>query len=492
MKKIRASLDRLTGEGTAPDDLTRVQRMWRGGMDLAKYSARMLARESAPQMAAALTYRTIFSLIPVFVLSLVFMRALLGDQGIRDQLDRLMEWLAFDEIVVVQGEALGETNKNDDAAPVGAFVGVADNDIENDDKTITLAEYLGEFVDNAVRRMSEINFGAITAVGALVFIYAALSLLIQIEGAFNRICRAPSGRRFVSRVTNYWTLLTLGSLLIFFSIALGSNFGTVSQLPSWLGWASDPLRLVTRIGATWLVLIFAYVCMPNARVHLKCAAVGAAVAAILWEIGKTGLTWFVSNATGGQIAVYGSLAVVPLFLFWVYVTWLIVLFGLQIAYVLQTVSRASAARQRAMSDSPLVDPAMGVIVIRAIAERFERGKLATVEALAIETGLADSFVASMLRVAEEAGIVRHVDGDRDDDGYTLARPARVIPVVSILRAMETLTPRPVGDDAADALEGFRGQQCASLEKKMLADLYDSKMTEDEAQAALDRAGGALA
>ena len=490
MKKIRESLDRLAGEGTAPDDLTRVQRMWRGGMDLAKYSARMLARESAPQMAAALTYRTIFSLIPVFVLSLVFMRALLGDQGIRDQLDRLMEWLAFDEIVVVQGEALGEGGDEGSEA-VGAFVGVAENGANNDG-TVTLAEYLGEFVDKAVGSISEINFGAITAVGALVFIYAALSLLIQIEGAFNRICRAPSGRRFVSRVTNYWTLLTLGSLLIFFSIALGSNFGTVSQLPSWLGWASDPLRLFTRVGATWLVLIFAYVCMPNARVHLRCAAVGAAVAAILWEIGKTGLTWFVSNATGGQIAVYGSLAVVPLFLFWVYVTWLIVLFGLQIAYVLQTVSRASAARQRAMADSPLVDPAMGVIVVRAIGERFERGKLATIEVLAVETGLADSVVASMLRAAEDAGIVRHVDGDRDDDGYTLARPARLIPVVSILRAMETLAPRPVAAEAADALDGFRGQQCASLERKTLADLYASKSTEDEEGAALDRGKGALA
>lgn len=490
MKKIRASLDRLTGEGTAPDDLTRVQRLWRGGVDLGKYSARMLARESAPQMAAALTYRTIFSLIPVFVLSLVFMRALLGDQGIRDQLDRLMEWLAFDEIVVVQGDALEGAEQNESAA-VGGVVGVDEDDVNAGGQAVTLAEYLGEFVDNAVRRMSEINFGAITAVGALVFIYAALSLLIQIEGAFNRICRAPSGRRFVSRVTNYWTLLTLGSLLIFFSIALGSNFGTVSQLPSWLGWASDPLRLVTRIGATWLVLIFAYVCMPNARVQLKCAAVGAAIAAILWEIGKTGLTWFVSNATGGQIAVYGSLAVVPLFLFWVYVTWLIVLFGLQIAYVLQTVNRASATRERGMADSPLIDPAMGVIVVRAIGERFERGKLATIEALAVETGLADSVVASMLRAAEEAGIVRHVDGDRDDDGYTLARPARVIPVVSILRAMETLAPRPVADDAAKALEGFRGQQCASLETKMLADLYESKST-DEARAAIERAGGALA
>ncbi|TVQ76220.1 MAG: YihY family inner membrane protein [Phycisphaeraceae bacterium] len=488
MKKIRESLDRLAGEGTAPDDLTRVQRMWRGGVDLAKYSARMLARESAPQMAAALTYRTIFSLIPVFVLSLIFMRALLGDQGIRDQLDRLMEWLAFDEIVVVQGEALGEEGDEDSEA-LGAFVGVT----ENDDGTVTLAEYLGEFVDNAVRRMSEINFGAITAVGALVFIYAALSLLIQIEGAFNRICRAPSGRRFVSRVTNYWTLLTLGSLLIFFSIALGSNYGAVSQLPSWLSWASDPLRLLTRVGATWLVLIFAYVCMPNTRVRLRCAAVGAAVAAILWEIGKTGLTWFVTNATGGQIAVYGSLAVVPLFLFWVYVTWLIVLFGLQIAYVLQTVNRASASRERGMADLPLVDPAIGVIVVRAIAERFERGELTTVEALAAETGLADSLLGSMLRAAEEAGIVRHVDGDRDDDGYALARPARAIPVVSILRAMETLAPRPVADDAAEALDGFRGQQCSSLERKTLADLYESKSAaDDEERAALDRAGGALA
>lgn len=473
MSRVREHIDRLTGSGRAPDDLTRVQRLVSGALEFGRYTARMLMRQSAPEMAAAMTYRTIFSLIPVFVLSLVFMRALLGDAGIREQLDRLMQWLALDEIVVVQSDqeqATGVTRDlmQDDGPHTGDPNVVSEN--TQTDDVVTLAEYLGEFIDNAVRRLSDINFGAITTVGAIVFIYAALSLLIQIEGAFNKICRAPEGRRFVSRVTNYWTLLTLGTLLIFFSIALGSNFGSVTELPAWLGWAATPMRMITRVGASWLVLLFAYVCMPNARVPVRSAAVGAAVAALLWEAAKTGLTWFVRNATDGQVAVYGSLAVIPLFLFWVYVTWLIVLFGLQVSVVLHTASKGALQRERAWQDRPLVDGAVGVLAIRIIADRFQRGLVTSLNELVSQTGLAESMLDAMLRRAEESGIVRRVEVDRDEEAFTLARPAESIAVVSILKAFESLTASPTSEDSVSTLRALRELQYEAAQSRMLSDL----------------------
>ncbi len=483
MSRVRDYIDRLTGNGRAPNDLTRAQRLITGSLELGRYTASMLIRQSAPEMAAAMTYRTIFSLIPVFVLSLVFMRALLGDAGIREQLDRLMQWLAFDEIVVIQAgqqqatsvgaiDEVGVERTTDgvrNAVGDSVDLGVL-GEAELPDYEVTLAEYLGEFVDNAVRRLSEINFGAITTVGAIVFIYAALSLLIQIEGAFNKICRAPEGRRFINRVTNYWTLLTLGTLLIFFSIALGSNFGSLTELPVWLGWASTPMRLVTRVGASWLVLLFAYVCMPNARVPLKAAGVGAAVAALLWEAAKTGLTWFVRNATDGQVAVYGSLAVIPLFLFWVYVTWLIVLFGLQVSVVLHTASQGALHRERAWQERPLVDGALGVLAIRSVADRFQRGLVTSLKELVEETGMAESMLDSMMRRAEEKGIVRRVEVDRDEEAFTLVRPAESISVESILRAFESMTASPTSKESVATLRALREAQYAATKSRMLSDL----------------------
>ena len=117
-----------------------------------------------------------------------------------------------------------------------------------------------------------------------------------------------------------------GTILIVASLAVGQIYQ--SRLDTLQTFLAAPLSVLGRFGATWLLLLMAYMQMPTARVYVKPAALGAAVAAIAWESSKSGLFWFVREMTDGQTAIYGSLAILPVALLWIYITWFIVLFGL--------------------------------------------------------------------------------------------------------------------------------------------------------------------
>jgi membrane protein len=153
------------------------------------------------------------------------------------------------------------------------------------------------------------------------------------------------------RVAIYWAAITLGPLLI--SIYLTSQVQPgIDRLPelasdggAWAGQVSlarvavlqgvlGVLSYLAAFLATWALFTLLYVLLPNTRVKLRAALLGAGTAAVCWELGKWGFGLYVENAVGYS-ALYGSLGLIPLFLLWLYVTWLIVLMGLELTYMLQ-------------------------------------------------------------------------------------------------------------------------------------------------------------
>ena len=100
------------------------------------------------------------------------------------------------------------------------------------------------------------------------------------------------------------------------------------------GWISSVTSLVTSGVASWVLLLLLLTLMPNTTVHLRPALIGSLVAAILWKFAKHGFKLYLTKAVSYSV-LYGSLGLIPLFLFWMYLTWLIVLFGLELTYTLQ-------------------------------------------------------------------------------------------------------------------------------------------------------------
>ncbi|GAB4191118.1 MAG: YihY family inner membrane protein [Wenzhouxiangellaceae bacterium] len=183
----------------------------------------------------------------------------------------------------------------------------------------TVQEYVQQFVGNAQ---------VLTGPGALFLVITSLLLMSNIEKAFNRIWRVETQRPVGSRMLVYWAMLTLGPMLLGGSLALTSvivswsnseQFGYLSGAIGWL-FRRTPF-LVALVGFTLL-----YNVVPNRRVPLRYAFFGGLIAAILFESAKLGFVWYVSSFPTYE-KLYGALAVVPIFLVWIYVTWLVTLLG---------------------------------------------------------------------------------------------------------------------------------------------------------------------
>jgi membrane protein len=415
-----------------------------------------LQRTQITRMAAALAYRTIFGLIPVLVISLVVLRVSVSPEGVRKNIDSLLRFTGITEVTVQateDPESVGPPMPEHLVAPVAAE---------------TNSQKIETWITEILERERNVNYRAIGIIGFLTLVYAAISMLVEVEKSFNQIYNAPEGRSWVRRVTQYWTLLTLGTVLLvasfyvqeksiaFFNDALGRAAVLVR------GESAKPvtmLAMVQRAGSfvvtsaiSSLLLFVVYTVMPNTRVRWQSAVVGAVFSGVMWEAGKWGFREYVAFSAG-YANLYGSIGLIPLFLLWIYVTWLIVLFGLQIAHSLQTYQVASAKgiqqsmlQSLGLLDDPrptshlkIVDPAAILLVISVVARRFEHGGSADATAISIETRVDEAVVAEMLEVLANAGLLNRLTQGESDGSYALSRPASAIALKDVLAAGQKLT-----------------------------------------------------
>ncbi len=423
-------------------ELSRAQRWLRFAVDLARHCSRELRDNDAGQMAAALTYRTIFGLVPLLMVSMLAFR-LFGDM---DQAARQLQSAAYAFF----------NYQVDPARP----------------EALAFKEALDARLFDVMRTVGGLSFEAIGAVGALLLIWAALSLLISFEDAANRIFRAPRGRRWLTRVGVYWTVLTLGPVLLLL-VLYSAEF--------WLSRA-EPLPLVGPLLAflgekgslfgSFLALALLYKLLPNTLVRWRPALTGAIVAAVLWDASKWAFGLYVSQALP-YLKLYGAIGLVPLFLFWLYLNWLIVLFGLEIAFTLQGMKGRAFERRDARGAFATADPQWLLPVMAQVAGGFARGEVTSRQALAEELDLRLESVAELVARLEAEGLLHQVPRRGSDDvGLALALPPDRIPLARLvdLASRSTLGARAREGAGWDALAGIHTQARAAAGERTLADL----------------------
>ena len=172
----------------------------------------------------------------------------------------------------------------------------------------------------------------LTLPGTLFLILTALLLMVRIERAFNVIWRVPTARSIRNRVVMYWAVLTLGPLALGAAIALSAQpvFEQVMVGAS----THSNWRSLGIFSLSWLTFTLMFLLVPNRRVRFTHAAVGALVSAVLFGIAKKAFVAFVANASFNVI--YGALASIPIFLFWLYLVWVVILLGASLAASLTT------------------------------------------------------------------------------------------------------------------------------------------------------------
>jgi membrane protein len=353
-------------------------------------------------MAANLAFRTLFGLLPVLVVATIVTRAILGER--------------FDEQIGAVIDALG----------------MHEVAIKPSDGTAGAEVPLGAWLQSLTREAASIDLSAIGVVGALAVVFSAVWTMVAIESSFNTIFRAPSGRPFVRRILIYWFVITAGPVLF---AAIPLAFQAMTQFvgtESFVG--SMATYLVSLLGAfvsLWALLTAAYVTVPNAKVDLRAALLGAFVATLFVEIGKR----FLGASLAGSFSasrLYGSLGLVPLFMMWVYLMWLVVLFGLQTAAILQGLAKGGRALAATAARGDSFEPAQAIPCFRAVCARFQKGRGASPDTLVYECGLSPRTARELLAIFERLGLAHRIDGD--DRRYAPSRPPEEITLCEALHA----------------------------------------------------------
>jgi membrane protein len=200
-----------------------------------------------------------------------------------------------------------------------------------------VSRYLQQFAANAAR---------LTIWGLAFLFVTALMLMATIEDAFNDIWHAETRRKPLHRLLAYWAILTLAPLLFGLSLSITSYLMSLPLLahgPALGGVRSFLLRAApVAFEATAFVLL--YTIVPNRRVRLRHALAGALLATVLFEAAKRGFGWFVLSFTSYR-KVYGAIAALPLFLVWIYASWVVTLIGAVVTAALPERATARGVRR---------------------------------------------------------------------------------------------------------------------------------------------------
>lgn len=480
-------------------ELSRAQKTLRYLFDLVRHCLKQLQQDRAEEMAAALTYRTIFGLIPLFVLGLILFRAFGGFEEMQQKLQpamfsffgvpeadydadqpdetqpTLIENVDLEE-EIAQKQRLQQLDLQTQAQPLTQAAATQpltteqqqlQREQQEEDQQVRAS--IRKALSDLIAKVYMLDFATIGIAGVLLFIYAAIALAVSMEHDFNIIFKSPRGRPWHMRIAVYWAMVTLGSGLLALSLYLSNQVVNWVEDFEALGPLVGILGRFAALLASWLMLFLLYVLMPNTRVNVKPALIGSFIAALLWESGKVGFQAYVNN-TEPYKTVYGSLGLIPLFLFWIYISWFITLFGLAFTYALQTMrGRQLQLEENAQTRDLMLDPRWLIPVMAIVGEAFDKGDAITASRIANQAHLPTSAVAKLGEKLESKGLLRRVlNGNGSEASYTLAKPPHRIAVADLLATVETmsLNERTIGDvpghDLIDSLNNAQRQAADNL------------------------------
>jgi YihY family inner membrane protein len=426
----------VTRLGRAGRFLTFQYRLW-------FHCARLLKKNHATQLAAALSYYTIFGIIPLAIVLVLIFHSIPEYRKTGDQLKGFL----YEELRLTQIEYPNP---------------------DRPDERIMLTSYLDRIIDGF---FASFDKGSLGVVSAILVIWAALRLLELVEGAFNHMWYVARGRRFVHRIINYWALLTLVPLL------LGTGLYLTTQYRLLEGFRTGPWAAVTPVVSylfSLLALFLLYLVMPNAKVQAGPALWAAAVAALVWTCAKWGFGVYVTKLIPYS-TIYGVLGLIPLGVFWIYITWLIVLFGLQLAFATQhflTLEAAEIPKAKEAEGRFIANEMTAVAVAREIALAFEHDQAPiSTDEICSRLDIPGEFGEKLLNELTSQGLLARTSEPKR--GYLLARDPKHIKLSDIAEAVSAASlaqPRP---ELQDALCRVVQAQRELLSHYELQDVLDS-------------------
>jgi len=294
-------------------------------------------------------------------------------------------------------------------------------------------------VSRIISYIDNTNMGSLGAIGLATLLFTAISMLGNIEEAFNVVWGVPETRSFYRKFSDYLSVLLSAPLLL-----LAATSITTSLQSKWLiGWLmertylSDLLYLLLSLApylSVWIALMLLYIFIPNTRVRFGSALLGAVLAGTLWQFAQWGYIHF-QVGVGNYNAIYGTLAVLPILMVWIYTSWLIVLFGMEVVAAHQhqgTFRRDIRGGGASQSFRELV----ALATLRHIAEAFHEGEPGwSEEHLASRVGIPLRIMQETLDQLTRAGFI--VPAGSASGTYYPARELDRVPLAQVLLSLRS-------------------------------------------------------
>lgn len=389
-------------------------------------TGKSFVRNRCPVRASALAYASLLAMVPMLAVVISVSSSLLKRQG-EEPIQQFIEKMV----------------SNVTPEPSPAYIAPGDPAAEaqgtsasgSDPKTAAtgkmVAHRINEFVGN-------IRSGTLGATGMVALLFVAITMLSRIENTFNDIWGVTRGRSWVARVFQYWAALTLGPILLTVVVGLtsGPHFNAIKTYVQGLGvigqWLINTVIALLPFGILSFAFGLFYQLMPNTKVEWRAAMIGGLVGGCLWQLNNQFSVFYVAQVVKNS-KIYGSLGMVPVFMLGLYISWIILLFGAQVAYAFQN-RRTYFQERQAEGVHQRSREFVALRLMAQIAGRFDRGErppslTALAESLGVPTRLTGRILQTLVSMKLLVEVSDH------GTAYVPARPLSRISAHDILQAM---------------------------------------------------------
>lgn len=404
------------------------------------------SRNRCPIRAAALAYTTLLALVPTLAVVISLSTGVLRQEGGEEQVEKTVTKLIDRLVASITPPGEPATNAPSMAAsatnattaipetpgqmPVLAETSdLAANAPTNNAHYVAARQQVADTINGFIRNT---NSRAIGGVGMVVLIFAAISMLSRVEATFNDIWGVAKGRGWLRTIVQYWAVMTLGPLLVIVALEFVNSSHVHLSGGMFDSRVAGLLLKVARLSLLCLAFALFYRFMPNTRVPVRAALIGGLVAGLLWNTNNMLSVLYVSRWVSNS-KIYGGLAAIPVIMVGLYFSWLILLFGAQVAYGWQH-RRAYVQEKQAENVNQRGREFIALRLMQCVGQRFLRGERpATVLEMSDTLIVPSRLVQQIMETLLAAGLIVEVAGE--ETAYSPARALETINCHHILMAL---------------------------------------------------------
>ncbi|MBN2789132.1 MAG: YihY family inner membrane protein [Candidatus Delongbacteria bacterium] len=354
---------------------------------------KLLQRNNLFSRASALAFTTLLSLIPVLAILFMFFKAFGGKM-----VETKIKPMIYDFLASGAGD--------------------------------TISEYIDSFLGSA-------TVDALGSIGAVFLLVAVYSILSSIERSFNMVWQMNKDRQPLEQLKTYLSIVFITPVLLIVSIWLAGRLEFIIQAGDnvWGGFSTFIIFQMLPFFLIMLMFMFLLIIMPNTKVKVKHAAVGAFIGAILYTILKAIFIHYTRMAVSYNV-IYGSVAVLPFFMLWIYFSWIIVLLSVQITFVRQNIHNLKHMEINVETNRVDKIKIAMMITLKILKDFIDGNERSSLMEISSELDIPLKDVNQCIAKLEQSGII--IEIAKKHDAYTLNIPVEKLTVERVLKAVDKM------------------------------------------------------